>query len=224
MVTKSHHKNHINTTNFISTIAISLKEKLPGAISQFKMAPFSRKEELQKQKIPNNAIEAAVLLCLCIDNTNNSITIPFIKRCEYNGVHSGQIALPGGKKEINDKNLIETAIRETQEEIGIYSSAINILGCLTPLYIPPSNYIVTPVVAFSDKTINYCINSNEVTELIQINLFDLLNPLNVNDCNITINNKTILAPAFLINNYCIWGATAMIINEFLDIIRLNKLL
>lgn len=215
--------NSINKENFISALSISIKNKLPGTHAQFKMAPATRIRELQFQKTPANAIEAAVLLCICINSRDNTITIPFIKRSEYEGVHSGQIALPGGKKEKIDDNITATAIREAQEEIGINPSLINTIGSLTPLYIPPSNYIVTPVVAFSERKITYNIDSNEVTELIEINLTDLIQPNNIKDFKFAVNKNTFTAPAFFINGYCIWGATAMIVNEFLEIIRENNL-
>lgn len=224
MIEKSKQNTQSNMENFISAISVLIKNKLPGTYSQFKMAPLTRIKELLYQKTPDNAIEAAVMLCICIDKTNNKITIPFIKRCEYDGVHSGQIALPGGKKESYDNNLITTAIRETQEEIGINPTDIEILGCLTKLYIPPSNYIVTPVVAYSNKTTHYSIDTTEVAELIEINLNSLLEPDNIKEFTFNTTKKTIVAPAFYINNHYIWGATAMIINELLEIIRQNKLL
>lgn len=161
---------------------------------------------------------AAVLVLLNFQN--NSIHIPLIKRPVYEGVHSGQMAFPGGKAEKFDKDIIDTALRETREEIGIQLPSRQIIGKMTSLFIPPSNVIVTPVLGTFARPLEYNIDPEEVAEVVEIGIDELQHPANLQMREITVMNKYKLdAPAYIVQGRTIWGATAMILSELLHIVR-----
>ena len=159
---------------------------------------------------------------MCFQDNNGNISFPLIKRQIYNGVHSGQISLPGGKKDEKDKTLWETATRELNEELGVDLSYIKKIKKLKSIYIPPSNFLVTPFIAYSKKIPDFIINKREVAELIIVKLDDLilLNKVNKRVTNSYLNNVKV--PGYKINKNFIWGATAMILKEFKHILILSE--
>lgn len=193
---------------------IKLKNKsLPGVQSHLELAPKNRIQLLKKFKLNSKTHDAAVSLCFYPD-LNNDVILPLILRNEYNGVHSNQISLPGGKKEYDDSDLIETSKRETFEEIGIIKENMNFQFKLTDIYIPPSNFLVSPFIFIIENTPLLNPNRYEVVKVIKPKLTSLLN-LNIQYGY--INEKKIECPFFLIENHIVWGATAMILNEFLSL-------
>jgi len=197
--------------NYINSLNDALKKTLPGVKAQNKMAPV---KHLYNTTFSKESIDAAVLLLLY--PKNNNIYTLLIQRPIYNGQHSGQISFPGGKYETFDKSFKQTALRETYEEIGVTSSEISIIGNLSQLYIPVSNYKIYPFVGYSLKQPKFKPN-REVDKLLEIDIFSF------SESNIQImketsyNGSTFNAPVYRINNYDIWGATAMIISEFSEI-------
>ncbi len=197
--------------NYIKYLNKKLKKTLPGEKAQNKMAPT---KHLSNIPIADNIINSAVLLLLYPHN-NNIYTL-LIQRPIYNGQHSGQISFPGGKYEITDKNLTQTALRETYEEIGINPTEIEIIGNLSQLYTPVSNYKIYPFVGYLNKQPNFKINF-EVEKILEINI------ISFSENNIHIIEKTSFdgykfnTPVYKINNLDIWGATAMILSEFSEI-------
>ncbi|AFM02576.1 NTP pyrophosphohydrolase [Bernardetia litoralis DSM 6794] len=148
--------------------------------------------------------------------------MPLVLRPPYEGVHNhgGQIGLPGGGEEQQDENLMMTAIRETQEEIGVIVPKVNILGSLSNLYIPPSDSMVTPFVGFLDTKPNFIPDPKEVARVIEAPLSSLQNPALRMQKEIILPNKIILdVPYFAVNEDSIWGATAMMLSEFLHLIE-----
>jgi len=206
--------------NFFLTQISKLKElPLGGLTSQFKMAPELRKTYSLKKIEEKKPKESAVLALFYPDKDFNT-KILLMLRASYNGVHSAQISLPGGKKEKNDANLLFTALRETEEEIGVLKNDVTIFRELTKTYIPPSNYWVTPFMGIVDTTPIFNTN-NEVEKLIEIKLADLLNDDFVTSKNLTTSYmKNIDVPCFKLNNYTVWGATAMMLSEIKDLIKL----
>ena len=191
-----------------------LKNKsLPGAQSHLELAPQNRIQLLKKFKLNSKIHDAAVSLCFYPD-LNNDVILPLILRNEYDGVHSNQISFPGGKKEYDDSDLIETSRRETFEEIGIIKENMNFQFKLTDIYIPPSNFLVRPYIFIIDNTPLLSPNRHEVVKVIKPKLTSLMN-LNIHYGY--INEKKIECPFFLIENHIVWGATAMILNEFLSL-------
>jgi len=190
---------------------------LPGRDIQYKMAPDDRDDLLNKYSIDKDTRKSAVIL-LIYKKQNNYYSV-LIKRPEYNGPHSGQISFPGGKFEkTKDLSLQDTAIRETHEEIGIKIDVNNIIGELTPLFIPLSNIMVYPYVAFLEKKISFTADKTEVKKIIEYKLSDLFVP-EIKKIEIKNNVKI---PYFFINNQKVWGATAMILNEFIYLIKHNN--
>ncbi len=200
------------TPNFIRYLEERLRQKLPGSISQNRMAVI-RPVEVK----PTPGASKAGVLILIFPRKGDLSTI-LIKRTEYSGPHSGQISFPGGKTEKNDISQIETALREASEETGIDPDRISVLGTLTPLYIAVSNIEVLPVVGYADRQPDFLIDPVEVEYLIHISLKDLTGNSLRTEKKLSINGITINAPGFEIQNEFIWGATAMILSEFTEVV------
>jgi 8-oxo-dGTP pyrophosphatase MutT (NUDIX family) len=193
----------------------ALQQELPGLKAQLKMLPGNR-PPLPFHK-PENAKESAVLILLY--QSENIIKVCFIKRPADGTVHAGQISLPGGKMEKSDKDLIVTALRETSEEIGVDVHHIRILGTLTNLYVPVSNYSIQPVIGFSLSKPDFVINNSEVDELIEVPLKQLLDSENCKTGQVEAGKAIFEAPIYAINGHKIWGATAMILSEFIEVYK-----
>lgn len=187
---------------------------LPGEKAQLKMAPVVRLPDFKTHETP---IEAGVLIFLF--EFTGEISLVLIKRNAYPGPHSRQISLPGGKYEHTDKDIVETAIREAHEEIGIDINKLTIMGRLTPLYIPVSNFKVTPVIGYCKESPEFIADRSEVEEIIIISINDLLDKKNESSFHFSRKGKKIKAPCYLINNHKIWGATAMMLSEFIEIVK-----
>ncbi len=210
--------NSMGTNHFDSLIQHlenSLKLPLPGVKAQFRMVPPTRPEypPLDFSKVKYGA----VLALLSPDNTHSRIT--FILRQNYNGVHSGQISFPGGGFEESDENFEKTAVRETFEEIGIPENEIKIVGALSQLYIPPSNFLVQPYLGFIPEKPVYNPDIKEVKEVFDLSVEELLNERSFQVKPIQTKTKLIDVPCFIAQNRMIWGATAMILNELLELIN-----
>ena len=200
------------TGNFIKDLEKRLKQKLPGRISQNRMAAL----RVPEHKPAPGAGKAGVLIL--IFPRKGELSTVLIKRTEYFGPHSGQISFPGGKTEKTDSSQIGTALREAAEETGIDSREISVLGTLTPLYIPVSNLEVLPAVAYAARQPDFSIDLKEVEYLIHISLKDLTGNCLKTEKKLSVNGITIHAPGFEIKNEFIWGATAMILSEFTEIV------
>ena len=193
----------------------SLKNKLPGIEAQNMFAPQFRFGK-DYNPSPNAAKKSAVLILLYPDN--GKVKIPVIQKTVYNGIHSGQISLPGGQYENEDVTLDNTAKRETEEEIGVNRDEVEILGKLTDLFIPVSNFIVKPYVGILNRKPAFRLNPNEVADIFSLNINEFINP-KIEQKEVTVRDSTIKAPFFIFENTEIWGATAMILNEFSEIVK-----
>lgn len=149
----------------------------------------------------------------------DTLYIPLIQRPKYDGVHGGQMALPGGKMENEDESLIRTALREAQEEIGIKTIDISVLGTLTQLYIPPSNFYVQPVVGYIPYRPDFFPDSREVDDIIEVPARELLENTSVQERIMEIRGKSFRTPGYAINNHWIWGATASMLAEFCEVLQ-----
>jgi len=206
----------MQTQKMVQTLRRRLRGQLPGWDAQSNMATRVHREA--RIKPPSKSRKAGVMILLYPDN--GQLWIPLIKRPVYEGVHSGQMALPGGKVEETDKDIVDTAVRETEEEIGVSVDRKQIVGTLSDLYIPPSNMMVTPILSIAHQKPVYQPDPSEVAGIFDIKLDDLLDPGNRQEVEVGRFNDTPLeAPAFMISNKVIWGATAMMLSEFLYIIQ-----
>jgi len=163
-----------------------------------------------------DAREAGVLILLY--PYNGTVHTVFIQRPDYIGIHGGQISFPGGKREPDDSNIIETALREAAEEVGIRISEISVIGTLTPLFIPVSNTNVTPVAGWTDSRPEFKHKTDEVVFLIEGEIKRFLEPSMVRIKPFEIRGEMISIKYFDYDGHIIWGATAMILNELLAII------
>ena len=207
----------------INNIKIALNNPLPGNRAHQKMISYSRPSAEIIRAMDANPKESAVMILLY--KLNDRLCFPLILRPEYDGVHSRQIGLPGGQKDKTDKDLIETALRETYEEIGANVNHINVLGALTEIYIPPSNFLVKPVVAYYDPVSEFKADETEVSRIFTSSLDELID-LNIEKREIFIRhqkNKTSVS-CFMIEEEIVWGATAMILSELRMFISENGIL
>ena len=205
----------MNLQQLTYKIKLLQKEQLLGLVSHKKLAPKFRMNEIFEQD-QSNAKISAVLLLLYPENGN--ILMPFIKRPTDGTLHSGQIAFPGGKTEKTDKNHYDTATRETYEEIGIPQKEVEFLNYLSPLFIPVSNFLVMPVIGVLQNKPKFVKNVHEVDEIFTVSIEELLN-FNAKNKEIEVRGNVMNVPVFEYKNHTIWGATAMILSEFIDILK-----
>ena len=192
-------------SNFTTQLENALKNSLPGATAHEAMNPardFSFNENIIQR--------AAVLIILY--KKDNSWTFPLIRRAEDEYVHSGQIALPGGRIEA-DETASQAARREAEEEIGLPDEGVNIIGELSPITIPVSGFLVYPFIAIIDFEPIWKPNPAEVDNVIPIPLSDLHDLNNKRIEPRVFNKKIVQIRYFFLQEQKVWGATAMILNE-----------
>jgi len=191
-----------------------LKEPI-GISSQLRMAPKLREKELLLYNNDDIKSKSAVLVLLFLQD--NEFSIILTKRSSNLRKHGGQISFPGGKYDDSDANLQETALREAREEIGFNSNNVEVLGWLSSLIIPITNFVVHPLVVFCKHKPDFSINKEEVERIIEAPINELTNLSNIKRTSFgnSTSGRFIEAPYFDINGNKIWGATAMIISEFL---------
>ncbi len=193
-----------------------LRKELPGKLAQIEAIPY-RKIDYGTFNV-ERAKKSAILILFFLKE--NQPYIVLIQRPKYNGAHSGQIAFPGGKVEESDKNIVHTALREANEEIGVVMDDVDVVGQLTDMYIPVSNFLVAPVVGFVDYMPNFIPEEREVAEIINLKVADLnsVNKLSTAKVNFA-NNKIVNVPCFDFDGKIVWGATAVMLNELRWILR-----
>ena len=193
-------------------------DQLPGLESQLKMAPLNRKQDIMTLGKGKDATLSAVLFLFFPLENGHTATV-FIQRPSYNGAHGGQISFPGGRLEPTDPGLDYTALRETQEEIGVHPGAVELVGKLSDLFIPPSNYIVSPYVGITKERPRFLPDPKEVDGILEMELSDFFHPDHCQTRELTlIGGYRLQTPCYVINDQVIWGATAMMISEFLELI------
>ena len=163
-----------------------------------------------------NAVKSAVMIVFFVDD--NRLYFPLIKWTEDGLIHGGQVSFPGGKSEKNDADIIDTAIRETWEEVGLCVKKENVIGQLTNLFIPVSNYEVTPVLAFCEGIPIFKANATEVQYVILSDLNKLLNSEALKSKTMDFKGQKIVTPYYDIDGEVVWGATAMILTEIMDLL------
>lgn len=187
---------------------------LPGLETQLKMAAVERLEELQRVTLEHKTPRRAAVMMLIYPNNDNAHFV-LIERMESKGAHSGQIAFPGGRKEVEDIDDSVTAIRETHEEVGIIPAHQEIITAGTPIYIPPSNYMVAPYLAFAKEELQFTPQPSEVKSIIEVPLHELLDVKNEQYHTLSTSYMTdVTVPCYRLQNQIVWGATAMMLAEF----------
>ena len=193
-----------------------LSEPLPGKKAHFEMVPSVRLREFDP--IPETARKSSVLILLY--KKNEKVHTLLMLRPAYDGVHSSQVSFPGGGYIDDDLILDNTALRETEEETGINRSQIKIIGSLSELYIPPSNFLVKPFIGFSENIGQLTPDPIEVEKILEVELKDIINDSNIKTKKIKIRSGLEFeTPYYDVCGETVWGATAMIIKEFSTICK-----
>lgn len=206
-------KEHLHSPDdFRNALAARLKLPLPGATVQDRMSSRVRLPlEKYLGKHPDYRISAVLMLLYPIDRVVHTM---IIRRPSYEGIHSGQLALPGGKKDEQDASVLDTALRETMEEVGVTVSPEAVIGELTSLYIPPSNFLVHPFVAWLDERPAFTPDPREVDVVIEVSLSTFIDPHIKARKRIYIGANTFVdAPSYVLGENNLWGATAMMFSE-----------
>ena len=201
----------------VEQLQIRLQQPLPGAKAHdiMRATPVGNTIPKFEHKVP--AKPGSVLILLYPDG--DQIYFPLIQRPQYAGAHSGQVSLPGGKAEAGE-NAIETALREGEEEIGIHPPQIKVIGKLSEFFVIPSNFIVTPVIGYTNLKPEFRADPFEVEKIIIGNLNQLLREDAIRSKEILAAGRYgMLAPHFEIEGQVVWGATAMMLNEFREILK-----
>lgn len=188
--------------------------ELLGQEAQFLMAPDERIRALSEMDIEAKKPRWAGVMAVFYPNTKGETTLVLILRKTYKGVHSNQVGFPGGKAETFDESIKQTALRETEEEVGLAQSEINVVKKLTKLYIPPSNFWVQPFIGYVEQTPVFTKEDAEVEAILEVPLEEFLADKSVITQRIDTSYGTMLdVPAFYLSEHVVWGATAMMLSE-----------
>jgi len=210
----------MNFNLFFNTIQDIVSVDLPATSAHIKMAPFERVKIIEEGfDNVKNARKAAVMMLFYPKNGLTHLLL--IVRNSYPGVHSSQIAFPGGKVEDLDFDLKATALRETHEEIGIHPDNISVIRDFSSVYIPPSNFLVHPFLGISTNELQFTLQEEEVAGIVEMPLSVLLDDSIITNKTLeTSYSKSILVPVFQIDEHSVWGATAMMLSELKDALKL----
>ncbi len=207
--------SHIsNLELLILQLQRALRDPLPGAAAQMKMAPAMR----QSHPGPEDQPRPSAVLAL-LHTTPHGLALIFTLRPASLRHHGGQISFPGGGAEPSDLTYADAALRETGEELGISTRDIKILGEMTPLFIAPSQNIVHHFVGWLPVLPPLNPNPVEVDSVLQVPLNTLLDPRSLDTHYWPRDSILLSAPCYRVGETCIWGATAMMLNELLEIFR-----
>ncbi|MDT8415033.1 MAG: CoA pyrophosphatase [Flavobacteriaceae bacterium] len=206
---------------FLSLVPKLEKIPLTGVQSHRKMAPLMRIKDLQRDLRHFPTARQAGVLCLCYPDAHQQTKIVLTLRHDYDGVHARQVSFPGGKMEPDDAGQEHTSLRETEEEIGVPATSVNLVRGLTEVFIPPSNFIVKPFLGYTNAEPFFRIQESEVADLVLVPLQHLLEESFVTTISLdTSYAKQIEVPAFHFNKHVVWGATAMMLAEIKDVIKM----
>ena len=207
----------MNFEDLVKRLSARLKEPLPGSAAHELMRATPVGPLIPDFRHKTAPKPGAVLIMLY--EQDGSIRFPLIKRQEYLGAHSGQVSLPGGKSEAGE-DAVTTALREAREEIGIVPEELSILGTLTEFFVIPSNFLITPVIACSLAVPEFNPDPREVSRILTADLSELLREGAIQRKEIiAAGSFRMNAPHFEIEREIVWGATAMMLNEFCHVVR-----
>lgn len=206
--------------SFLLDLSNRLKETLP-AFEAHKRVMQHRQSVVDIGEKAKLARKSAVLALLY--PKENKLHTVFILRSIYKGVHSGQISFPGGSMEPTDSNLMETALREANEELSIVSEKVQILGNLSPIFVPPSNFIIEPYLGFQSEQPHFIADPYEVQGILECPLDALIAPNSLINSKISrADGHSLNVKGFQLNNHLIWGATAMVVEELVEVLSSLK--
>ena len=214
-------KNRGFSEKMLQFLENTLKEQKPGLDAQLEMMPHPRPGHKLYSEVEDTCVKAGVLILLY--PWNDQLHIVFTRRTDRVDFHQAQISFPGGRQE-EDESFKEAALREAHEEVNIPPDSVRILGELTPLYVPPSNYCIYPVVAVAKERPDFQPSELEVAEVIEVPLDHLLDLENIQREMWHYKGEDIEVPYYFFKGDKIWGATAMILAELLEMLKgfMNK--
>jgi 8-oxo-dGTP pyrophosphatase MutT (NUDIX family) len=189
----------------------------PGLESQLKMVPDPRPGDKTYQEAGDSCLRAGVLVLIYPREGNYFLVLT--RRTSQVAHHQAQISFPGGHMDEHE-SAVEAALREAEEEINIVPAEVRVLGGLTPLYISPSNYCIYPVVAAAERRPDFRPSPHEVAEVIEVPLDHLLDLRNIKKEKWPLRGIEVTVPFYYYRGHKIWGATAMVLAELLDLIKL----
>ena len=206
------------TTSFTpDQIAAALRDPLPGLEAQKRMSPLPG--ALRSAPQGHDPRHAGVLLLLYPGRPERGLFLVLTRRTDTLPEHTGQVSLPGGAVEPEDPSITHTALREACEEIGLCSDDIRILGKLSTVYVEPTDYCIHPLVAYVARRPAFVPEPAEVAELIEVPLRHLLDERNVKVENWIVRGEPMRVPYFNVFGHKVWGATAIVLSEFLAVLR-----
>ncbi|MEM6344993.1 MAG: CoA pyrophosphatase [Bacteroidota bacterium] len=201
--------------DWLQNIKARLAQPLPGLASQLKLTSLNRGDNWEIREDHRKSGVLALFYPYL-----GEPHLVFMERTQDGKVHGGQISFPGGKMEASDPDAHATALREAEEELAIPAAEVELIGGLTELYIPPSNFMVYPSVGYLPYRPDFIPSPDEVARVVEIPLAELLDPSNLKSLYHPVGGgRKIKAPAFSVRGNVIWGATAMMLSELLDIVR-----
>lgn len=212
----------MNFDYFISQLSKIQDVLVDGVQSHAKVEPAARTEFMKTFDFSSISPKLASVMIL-IYPKNGKAHFALIVRAAYDGAHSSQVAFPGGKVEAIDIDYWQTALRETEEEVGVKALEVSFLKEMTALYVPPSNFMVFPFIGFVNKEVQFIPDPIEVADIIEVDLLEFLSNISAKKKLISASYMTdIEVYGFEFNDFFVWGATAMIMQEFKDLF--NKVL
>jgi 8-oxo-dGTP pyrophosphatase MutT (NUDIX family) len=194
----------------------ALAAPLPGLLAQLAMAPRHGPDRTFTPAVEASCLKAGVMLLLYL--RQDELHIVLTRRTSTVLRHKDQIGFPGGKFE-GSEDAVRAALRETSEEIGIAQARIDVVGSMTPLFIPPSNFCIYPVVGTAEGPLVFTPERNEVAEIIEVPLARLMDPATSRREDWTLYGRAVEVPFYAFGPHKIWGATAMVLAEFLALLR-----
>lgn len=202
---------------FIERLRDRLGAPLPGEEAQFCMAPLARPRMKEALAAAPEVRQSAVLILFF--PVQDDWRIVLMKRPDYDGTHSGQISIPGGRLE-QGESYRQAAFREFSEEIGVDVPCCNLLGNLSELFIPPSNYLVQPFVGYVAERPDYVPDPVEVESIIELSVERLMQEETVQRGRVLLSSGVwIESPYYEVAGHMVWGATAMILSELKAVLR-----
>ncbi|WGK64276.1 NUDIX hydrolase [Croceiramulus getboli] len=206
---------------FLNSVPKIRKSQLPGLAAQLEMAPSLRQEELEQLDVEALNPKKAGVMALIYPGVQDLAMLSLILRKTYAGVHSNQVGFPGGREEPEDEDLQATALRETEEEIGVPRGQIQVVKRLTQVYIPPSNFSVCVYLGYTEQRPRFVPQEEEVEAIIEVPMAHLLDDAYLIEREMTTSYAgRIPVPAFKLENHTVWGATAMMLSELKALMRL----
>lgn len=203
---------------YLNKLKRELRTPLPGWSAHEKMINYARPKATDVDKIDPEARQGAVLAL--IYPRNEVAHMVLMLRNAYEGVHSNQVSLPGGRLEESDDGLLQTALREAEEEVGVRREEVQILGELSKIYIPPSRFIVKPFIGYTEVPPEFRPDPIEVAEIIETPLAGILDDSRIKQKKIFVRamGAEVEVKYFDLEGHVVWGATAMILSEIRELL------